>query len=638
MGARTLGGAWLAAGSAAAGVLAGSLATPALAQEDDFGDPPGAVVQEVPYNETMNLNAALAQLGRNPRDFSALIAAGNAALAIGDLDAAEGFYNRAEQIMPGNAQAKAGLASALLRKGDPVGAIPRFEAAARAGASGTMLAMDRGLAYDLVGDNVTAQRFYREALAVGSNDEAVRRLALSLAISGDKRGSAGMLTPLLARQDKAAWRTRAFALAIQGQTEDAVAVVNQSLPGPLAQGIAPYLRYMPRLTKAQQAAAANLGQFPRASEIGRDDPRIASYVAASRPTALAAADSGLIPRGEPLGRASSKERRREESRSRQRASAQDTRTERRIAPPEPQPGRDSGPAYAAPAIAAPRPSVAVAPPASAYTAPRPSVAVSPPAPAADSREAFVVAPSSSAYSLPAAPRSGSALSATVAAQAVPSPAATAAPATHGELPALRPAPIQQPIAALPPAATPPIASTAPVSAVPAAVAPAPAPFLAPAPAQSAPAPTAMAPEPPPERRVSLAEAFSDIARPTIDATPSRGAVDIRKLKPNRPAPAAAPKPVVPTHPSRIWVQVATGRDKNALAFDWRRMTRKADALFKGKQPSVSVWGQTNRLLTGPFETEAAANTFISQLGRADLNGAFLWTSPAGQVVDALPVK
>ncbi len=137
--------------------------------------------------------------------------------------------------------------------------------------------------------------------------------------------------------------------------------------------------------------------------------------------------------------------------------------------------------------------------------------------------------------------------------------------------------------------------------------------------------------------MSLAEAFSDLGRPTADATPASGAVDIRRIRPARvpAAGTAASAPAAPVHPSRIWVQLATGRDKSALAFDFRRMAREAETAFKSKRPYVSNWGQSNRLLTGPFETEAAANAFMGQLRRASISGAFVWTSPAGQVVDAL---
>ena len=137
---------------------------------------------------------------------------------------------------------------------------------------------------------------------------------------------------------------------------------------------------------------------------------------------------------------------------------------------------------------------------------------------------------------------------------------------------------------------------------------------------------------------SLADVFAEFTRPTTDATPAAGAVDLRRIKPGRPEakkPAEPVKPPPPSHPSRIWVQIATGRDKAALGYDWRRMTREKAEALRGKAAFVSAWGQTNRLLTGPFPSESAANSFIAQLRRADVDGAFVWTSPAGQVVDSL---
>jgi hypothetical protein len=174
-----------------------------------------------------------------------------------------------------------------------------------------------------------------------------------------------------------------------------------------------------------------------------------------------------------------------------------------------------------------------------------------------------------------------------------------------------------------------------VAAAPVPVAAAPAPAAAPV--NPPPAPRTSSPPPappaaaPPQR--SLAEIFADFARPSTDATPAAGAVDLRRIKPARPKPPAPPPP---SHPSRVWVQVATGRDKAALGYDWRRMTRAQAEIFRGKEPFVTAWGQTNRLLTGPFRSEAEANSFIAQLRRADVDGPFLWTSPAGQAVDTLP--
>jgi Flp pilus assembly protein TadD len=550
------------------------------------------VVQAVPGAQNRGLNAALARLAANPRDGGALIDAGNAALAMNDIDAAIGFFTRAEQIVPNDPRAKAGLAGAYVRNEDPFTAIRLFNEAERQGPLPSALLADRGLAYDLVGDNATAQRLYRQAGPY--NDEATRRLALSLAISGDLRGSEAALSPLLTRQDKSAWRVRAFSLAIRGEQTQAVSIANATMPATLAAGVAPYLRYMPQLTRAQQAAAANLGRFPRASEIGHDDPRIAQYSAPSSGRLATGADAGLVPSGQPLGRSGARARdtlqasadpsrpaepSRRERQAQERATreaqaeeqkrlalqarqARDDRNRERERPPEP---------VVAVSTAAAPPSVLAAAPRTAPVTHRPVEAAPTPG--------FTVVP----------------------AVVPPPPPAPAASSTLLVGPRFNLAPG---IVSTPPVAT-------------AALAPAPVP-----------------PKPRPRR---LADAFGDLAQPAISASPTPGAVDIRRITPSRPPEAKPARPAPPEQPSRIWVQVATGRNKAALGFDWRRMAKDDAAVFRSKKPHVAAWGQTNRLLTGPFETEAAANTFVTQLRRADVDGAFLWTSPAGQVVDALVI-
>ena len=634
--------------------------------------PSRPVVQQAPTSDTMNLNAALARLGRDPRDLSALFDAGNAALAIGDVDAANGFFSRADQVSPGNPRVKAGLASALVRSGNPFDAIPLFIQAEAGGGMDSRAALDRGLAYDLVADNAAAQRFYRQALATGSNDEAARRLALSLAITGDRKGSDAVLSPMLMRQDKAAWRTRAFALAIMGQTDEAVAVLNSTLPPSLAGGIAPYLRYMPRLTPAQQAAAANFGQFPRASEIGQDDPRIAALATNRKRPVIAGADASLVPQGEPLGRrertreSREAQRRREDAekqRQRDLARAQEAQRRRELAQAEElakqreqaeqQRRRELARAEdAARRARNNRVVVAPPPPTPAPVPPRPAIAVntgaintaSPPAArrvdpfAAPAAAAVVPAtPAFPAPAPPAAPPAGPGY--VLAGPAVASPVyGPAAPVTSDPVPA-RPA--LATAVPVPPAYRPPAPALLPPAAAPL---PAPVPAtIAPVAASPAPAPLQVYTPPPQERR-KLADAFKDFSAPAADATPAAGAVDIRRIRPARETEPAQPgtagrsaleRPAAPSHPSRIWVQLATGRDKSGLGFDFRRMAKQGETMFKGKRAYVSAWGQTNRLLTGPFESEAAANGFIAQLRRGNIDGSFVWTSPAGQVVDAL---
>jgi len=153
------------------------------------------------------------------------------------------------------------------------------------------------------------------------------------------------------------------------------------------------------------------------------------------------------------------------------------------------------------------------------------------------------------------------------------------------------------------------------------------------------APAAAVPPPPARSRArSLADAFADLsAVPKASAAPAPGAVDVRKLAEARARAEAAKTPPKPAHPSRIWVQVGTGRDTGALGFTWRGLVKDNSALFKGQSPSISDWGRTNRLLAGPFASEAAAESFLAKARKADLD-AFVWTSPAGQVVDALPSR
>ena len=235
------------------------------------------IVQPLPGAGEQKLSDALSRLARNSLDVTALLDAGEAALELGDIDAAIGFFGRANELSPGNSRSKMGLAKAYTRSRRPVEALRLFAEAEQAGVANARMAEYRGLAFDLVGDSASAQQLYRLALANGAGPEATRRLALSLAISGDREGFEGALLPLLQQRDVAAFRTRAFGLAILGDAREAKDIANTMLPAGIGGRMAAYFEYMPRLTKAQQAAAGNLGVFPRTASIGTDDAGIAGY-------------------------------------------------------------------------------------------------------------------------------------------------------------------------------------------------------------------------------------------------------------------------------------------------------------------------------------------------------------------------
>jgi len=439
------------------------------------------IVQPLPSPEISRLNDALRQLARNSQDIGALTDAGEAALELDDLDAAMGFFGRAQELSPANARAKMGMAAVFLRSGRPVDALRLFAEAEQAGASSDRVAADRGLAYDLVGNNAEAQNSYRAALANGRNDEVTRRLALSQAIAGDRTAFEASLLPLLQKRDYAAYRARAFGLAILGDEVQAASIVSASMPTDLASRIAPYLAYMPRLTKAQQAAAANLGVFPKAADIGRDDPRIAQY-ASSGSVAARTADSRLAPAGVPLNQAASRTR-----------------------------GNKSS-----------------------------------------SRLASVAQQQAAAsQSFDLAQRTGSSSS-------------------------------------------------------------------------------------PPQLQPSVADAFGNLgsAKPSKPEA-SAGAVDITRITPKREVREEKPaKPAPPAHPSRIWVQVAAGRDRSALKFDWRRLERKAPELLGKYKPHVVGVGQGHRLLAGPLPSEDAARDLINALKVQGLD-SLRYTSPEGEEVNSI---
>lgn len=488
-----------------------------------------AIVQPLPSPSAQTLNDALRRLSQNPQDLLALLDAGEASLDLKDDDAAIGFFVRARQVSPSSARAIAGLAKAQLAVGRPVEALRLFAQAEQAGAAAASIAADRGLAFDLVGDNRSAQELYRSSLAIEDDPELRRRLALSLAISGDQEGFERELYSQLAANDRAAFRARAFGLAILGDADEAVNIAETMMPTDLALRIAPYLRYMPRLTKAQQAAAANLGVFPRAAEIGRDSADIAEYAAEGQAIAARASDS-LTPQGAPMG-----------SQGEAAPRAAEAREPRRR--PDRSGSRDTASGVATTMTPEPR----------ANEAPAQAAAVDPPAAVAQTDPEPVVSPQTTDET-------------TFDLAEVPSTAVTEDTA---------------------------------------------------------------APEP-----ISVAQAFSNLG-PALSGPVDAGssAVDITGIEPPREIEATEPQP--PEHPARHWVQVATGRDRVALRFDWRRIARQAEGKLDGKGPFITPWGEANRLLAGPYQDNAAAREIVNELRDLGID-TFTFASEEGQEIETLP--
>ena len=146
------------------------------------------------------------------------------------------------------------------------------------------------------------------------------------------------------------------------------------------------------------------------------------------------------------------------------------------------------------------------------------------------------------------------------------------------------------------------------------------------------------PAPEPVEQIELADAFADFSLPASENDPAQaqGAVDLASFEPRREKPqpepeADAEEKARAAHPRRHWVQVATGRDRSALAFDWRRIRRGGGDLLASVDGHIAPWNATHRLLAGPYASAQAAQEAVTQLKAGGID-SFPFTSSAGEEV------
>lgn len=534
------------------------------------------------------MSAAMSTLATDPRNLAALLTAGESALTLEDPRSALGFFGRADDVSPNNGRVKAGLGRAMLLLDQVGDGLRLMEQAGNLGYSDAGLLADRGLARDLTGNQRGAQQDYAAALQLDpGNAKVIRRRAVSHGISGQPDVAQAMLQPLLYKSDRGAWRDRAFILAMNGKTREAMDIAHQVMPRELADAIKPYLERMAMLSPAQRAAAVHLGQFP---------PGLVSMPIGATAVPVQAAEATPPASAVPARRG----RKGDTGATARNAAAAAPVTTASV--PAARPVRREQ-------TASPQADVAMAP----NVPPRPVVSVPP---AAAARAA---APASR----PPAPAPARAV------QGPPAPAAQAAvrpPST------LTPAPAPQP---------------------------SPAPMLARAPS-AVPVPAAVPPARPlsekPDR--TLADIIADIDIPVDERQPRVAPVNLseiatlqaaqrkareaneakarkeaarKKAEAEAKAKAAAEKKRLDDNPARYWVQVGVGRNEGALAFTLRRMKKQYAGIAKKDGWSAS-WGQTNRLVVGPFSSLAKAKDAEAELRKGG-SDAFVWRSEAGEVLD-----
>ena len=199
-------------------------------------------------------------LAINPTNVDALVTAGELSLKLDDLSGAASLFARADKVDPQNGRVKAGMGSILVRSERPGEALRYFAMAEGYGIDPRRIAADRGLAYDLIGQQERAQRDYRLAIKTLADDETVRRYALSLGISGKRDQALTQLDPLVRKNDRGAWRARAFVLAMTGDEPGAERIATTMMPPGMAEGLQPFFVRLPGLDAADRAFAVHFGE------------------------------------------------------------------------------------------------------------------------------------------------------------------------------------------------------------------------------------------------------------------------------------------------------------------------------------------------------------------------------------------
>jgi Flp pilus assembly protein TadD len=595
------------------------------------------------------LAANLVILSQNPRDVNALTEAGVSAVAVGDGNAALEFLARAEELSPRNGRIKAALGSALLLLEKPGDALKLFGEASALGLQDWQIGTDRGLAYDLRGDSRRAQRDYLVVLRHGPDDEATRRLALSYGISGDRDQALKLLDPLLRKRDVAAWRARAFVLAMNGDLAGAEGIAASIMPGGSGASMTPFLRRLASLNAAERALAVNMGIMPsdgqRYAMVETGDPY--------RPSGIGASDT-LIPAGDPLGATKSQSAAREpqmipDSRDPRRRPGRETVT---FTPTRSEtPASNAQTAASAPQVSGGRINNRIGPVDHSRLDPAIRAILDSPVKGTPTTSAVVKAPVqvailTDARSLP--PPSGAPPALIAEAWQQPSVEADLPPSPVFEVPApvstpqpsVATVPPPQPVQMGPPAL--PAAEGEKLAGVVSSQTPSR--LVQPAPTPPVPAPpAAVAPG------VGLAAILATIepeqesaAGPLPDAAKLRAARAAAQRKAAADAKAVeeakaekarkdAERQAALKNPARIWVQVATGANEGGLPLTWKRLKEKAPDAFKGLSPASVPFKATNRLLVGPFKAQSQARAVVNAMAKAGISG-FTFTSEAGQEI------
>ena len=189
---------------------------------------------------------------------------GDTLIELGAYDqAAEIFEHSMERDGDGLA-ARLGYARSLVALKRPEAAIPHYEAVVASGGGNLQAYNGLGVAYDLSGEHQTAQKIYRDALALAPDSMLLRNnLGLSLALAGDYQDAISLLRVVVDEPGARAQHRQNLALAygLSGDLASAERISRLDLDEESVQSNVAYFASLAALDDRRKRAAA-LGAHP----------------------------------------------------------------------------------------------------------------------------------------------------------------------------------------------------------------------------------------------------------------------------------------------------------------------------------------------------------------------------------------
>lgn len=232
-------------------------------------------------------------LGIDPGFVPALRASTEVALAM-RMPQALSYAERWVRATPKDGLAHLAVGAALVQQNRPTEAQKSFALAEAAGGPPAAIAMQRGLAFDLLGQSRNAQIAYADAMQRVPGDRSIiEHLALSLAIGGDNEAAMQILQPEAEKASGQASFERTLVLvhALGGRRDLARRIATANLSPQAAAAAGDVLERIASLpTPAAKAAAVHLGILP---DVGKP-AQAPAIVQAPSPPPEPAAETAVI--------------------------------------------------------------------------------------------------------------------------------------------------------------------------------------------------------------------------------------------------------------------------------------------------------------------------------------------------------